>query len=154
MELYDKAVLFTELVKSEFPHTLVSAVLYGSVARGDAHEHSDIDILMVMDGLAKSRYARGSMLDPIFEKLKERRVAGPLNVLLKTPHEAQTLRLLYLDFPTDAKLLFDRDHFFQNIIKRIEERIQKTGAIKKKRGKLYYWDLKPGAYADSTFEVL
>ena len=37
---------------------LVSLVLFGSVARGEAHATSDIDLLVVADGLPRSLHAR------------------------------------------------------------------------------------------------
>lgn len=45
---------FVEQVKNVFRDNLVSIVLFGSVARGDCREDSDIDMLIVMRNLPQS----------------------------------------------------------------------------------------------------
>ncbi|MHA1710622.1 MAG: nucleotidyltransferase domain-containing protein, partial [Candidatus Freyarchaeota archaeon] len=43
---------------SSFGDRLVSLVVFGSVARGDARRDSDLDLLVVIDGLPRSRFKR------------------------------------------------------------------------------------------------
>jgi predicted nucleotidyltransferase len=39
---------------------LISVVMFGSFARGNAHEHSDIDLLVIVDNLPKDWRERGA----------------------------------------------------------------------------------------------
>ncbi len=145
---------FTHLLKGHFGDKLVSVVLFGSVARGDATEESDIDLLAVIKGLPPGRYIRHQALDSIYKKFEAEGNLTTLNCHLKTPEEAQKIRILYLDFPQDAKILYDTNDFFKRVIERVAAKIKEMGAIRKKWGKFYYWDLKPGGSAEETFEIL
>ena len=52
------AMAYAETLKSALTDRLVSVVLFGSVARGEATPFSDIDLLVVAKGLPKGRFAR------------------------------------------------------------------------------------------------
>ena len=45
--------------------------------------------------------------------------------------------------PSDAVILFDRNSFFQNILEILKARLSELGAVKKKIGDKWYWDLNP-----------
>lgn len=154
MSRRQQAEVFTKILRETFAERLLSVVLFGSVARDDARVDSDIDLLVVIKGLPVGRFARRDLLEPVFEKALVMGCNVPINEHLKTPEEAERLTLMYYDFPTDAKLLYDHDGFFKRVIDRVSSHIQKSGAQKKKWGKFYYWDLKPGAKMDKTFEVI
>jgi hypothetical protein len=51
-------------LRSALGDRLVSVVLFGSVARGDARASSDIDLLIVVEGLPKGHFARKRLLAP------------------------------------------------------------------------------------------
>ena len=53
--LRDAANAFTQEVRAEFGDRVDSIVLYGSVARGDIHEDSDVDVLVIGQDLAAHR---------------------------------------------------------------------------------------------------
>lgn len=58
--LLDDARAFTAMLDE---HLRVRAVcVFGSVARGDHHRHSDVDVLVVADGLPPDVLARGRAL--------------------------------------------------------------------------------------------
>ncbi len=154
MGLRAQAELFSDLLKKHFSARLVSVVLFGSVGRGNARPDSDIDLLVVIEGLPRGRTLRQAMLDPIYDTFASQGGIAPVNCHLKTPEEAKRITLMYLDLPTDGKILFDRDDFFKKILRKVVMRIKKSGAIRKPWGKFYYWDLKPGASTEETFEIL
>lgn len=102
------------IMREEFKGDLISIVLYGSVARGDNRNDSDVILLIVMNNLPKD-----SMLKRI--RLFETRVEDKLNLdeywnkgyyislspILKTPDEAEKISPLYLDMVYDAVILYD-----------------------------------------------
>ena len=154
MRKIEEAEVCTSELEQQFGQRLHSVVLFGSVARQEDQSDSDIDLLVVLEGLPRGRYARHQLLDSVYHKMLEKGCHTPINVHLKTPEEAQYITLMYLDFPQDARLLFDRGGFFKRILERVEEKIRAAGAIKKRWGKFHYWDLKPGAHAEETFDIL
>ncbi|PKP56357.1 MAG: hypothetical protein CVT88_10285 [Candidatus Altiarchaeales archaeon HGW-Altiarchaeales-1] len=59
---------FTEECRNSFGNKLISIILFGSYARRTYTEYSDIDLLVVADGLPKDRIARHKILNDV--KLK------------------------------------------------------------------------------------
>jgi predicted nucleotidyltransferase len=49
------------VARERFGEDLVSAVLFGSFVRGDAHEHSDVDLLLVAENLPDDWRRRGTL---------------------------------------------------------------------------------------------
>ena len=123
-------------VREEFGCSLVSYVLYGSVARGDDDKQSDIDVLSILD-TDKSYGERCSILGKILAELYRTDLAQmmmnlgynifiefyPLNV-----QEALTFRPLYLDMIDDAIILYDRNGFFKNILIKTSRVLSKLGS--------------------------
>ena len=83
---------------------LVGLVLYGSVARGEAHEGSDIDLLVVVQGL------NGSFLErqqTILASLPQRWRAT-VSLMITSPEALEAhLSSLLLDVALDGVILFD-----------------------------------------------
>ncbi|QXJ29059.1 Nucleotidyltransferase domain protein [Saccharolobus shibatae B12] len=149
-----------KIMKEEFKDDLISVVLYGSVARGDNRNDSDVDILIVMDNLP-----RDSMLKRI--RLFETKVEDKLNLdeywnkgyyvslspILKTPEEAGKISPLYLDMVYDAVILYDKDEFFTKILQKLKERLTELGAERVRMGKKWYWILKKDSRFGETVEL-
>ena len=143
-----------QLLKKTFADQLVSAVLFGSVARGTADADSDIDILVILKDLPPGRFKRQAVLESVYQRTDAMGLTGRINCHLKTPEEARKISLYYFDFPADSKILHDTNRFFADIIEEVKKIIQKNGSIRKRWGKFYYWDLRPGTNADETVEIL
>jgi hypothetical protein len=62
---------------------------------------------------------------------------------MKTKEDAMNLSPLYLDMVTDAKILYDKDDFFKEILKKLKSELDLLNARKIQVGKKWYWDLKP-----------
>lgn len=101
---------------------LVSVVLFGSLARGAAHQYSDIDLLLVVEKLPEGWRERGA-LELSFERLGLD-WGKPLQVILVEPAEidraVDTIMPLLLEIHEGYRCLLDRDEFFQNEMKRLE----------------------------------
>jgi hypothetical protein len=125
---------------------LVSLVLFGSVARGEARETSDIDVVVVAEGFPRSLADRRRPLLREWERVRREQNLPQVewNLVTKTPEEARYHSPLYLDIVEDGVLLVDRDGFFQSILDAMRARM---GVLGSRRVFLpdgsWYWDLKP-----------
>ncbi len=140
--------LLEELLKV-FGEKLVSVVVYGSVARGEARRDSDIDVLIVIEDLPRSRFERLSMymkaeerLDDLLNKLLDEGYAVTISPILKTREEAMRVSPIYLDMVEDAIIVYDKEGFFEGILRRLRKKLKELGAERVWVGKKWYWRLK------------
>lgn len=146
---------FVEQVKNVFRDNLVSIVLFGSVARGDCREDSDIDMLVVMRNLPQSFFKRIDLFIPIIEKARENASSKPLiQVYPLTVDEAAKNRPIYLDMLTDAIIIYDRDKFIEKVLERLWLKLKGLGAkkVKLKDGS-WLWMLKPDIKPGEVVEI-
>ena len=108
---------------------LVSVIVFGSFARGDAYEHSDIDLLIIVKNLPKGWRERGT-----YELSLERLGLTwntPLQVILVEPEEIRlaidNVMPLLLEIRESYRHLFDRDMFFQKEMKHFEKMMIRRG---------------------------
>jgi hypothetical protein len=135
---------------------LVSLVLFGSVARGDAHAPSDIDLLVVADGFPRSLSDRRRLLLDQWARVRAERGLGAVewNLVTKTPDEARHHSPLYLDMVEDGILLFDRDGFFASILDAMRTRMRALGSRRVYLpDQSWYWDLKPDFRFGEVVEI-
>lgn len=146
------ASLLNKLLKKtieKLGNNLISFIVFGSTARGEATGDSDVDLLIVAKELPKSRLRRQEFFIEIEEELEseleELRNLGynvDFSPILKTVEEAEKLSPLYLDMIEDAVILFDRDDFFRKVLERLRNRLEELGAERVWVGKKWYWRLK------------
>lgn len=159
--LMELARRYTETLRRHFGDRLVSVVLYGSVARGDCTNTSDIDLLIIAEGLPASWRERNRILvdieerefSPILRELYKRGIYTDFSTKIKTPEEAQRFTPFYLDLTEDAIILYDRDRFFEGVLDRFRKRLKKLGARRIWRGKAWYWEIKPDIKWGEKFEL-
>lgn len=142
---------YTQALKAYFGDRLVAVVLYGSVARGEETPESDVDLLIVAEGLPRSVRARNRLLVD-FEEMFLPALLAPwhrqglsidVSTKIKTPDEARRLTLFYLDLTEEAIILHQRGRFFQDILDRLRQRLEELGAQRRVQGGVRYWKLKP-----------
>lgn len=130
---------------------LSSFAVYGSVARGVAKEHSDIDVLVVSNDLSGSIGSRIDRLYDVEVKLRDElswlRKHGVYTGLSFYPlreEEAKRIPLLFLDLTEEAVVMYDKNRFLETILTELKARLARLGGrrifIDKEK---WYWDLKP-----------
>ncbi|RME64741.1 MAG: hypothetical protein D6778_07425 [Nitrospirae bacterium] len=82
-------------------------------------------------------------MEPFLRNLAKKGVHIELSPVFKTPEEVLKGSPLFLDMVVHCRVLYDRDHFFQNYLQELKERLEKLGAKRLQRANAWYWVLKP-----------
>ncbi|HID90397.1 TPA: nucleotidyltransferase domain-containing protein [Candidatus Bathyarchaeota archaeon] len=154
---------YVELLHERLGDRLRSVVLFGSVARGNWDESSDIDVLVVVDGWEGRLWDRLRVLLEVEGRLREGReyqeaVAKGYRPLFQpypiSTEEAQRTHAVYLDLVIDGVVLFDRDGFIAGVIEGVRRRLEGLGARRMVRPDgSHLWVLKEGARFGEGIEV-
>lgn len=134
-------------VLSSLHHTLqkqlLSVVLFGSRARGEPHQESDWDLLVIANKLPLSPFQRHIYL----KKLLPDEWRGVVSILAKTPDEFEShLSDLFLDIALDGVILHDTNHYMKDHLTRIRHLIQKHGLHREQveNNFIWHWQKFPG----------
>ncbi len=130
---------------------LISFAVFGSVVRDVFRPDSDIDILIIAEGLPSKRWQRTSEfienvekdLSGDIQRLHDKGIYPSLSPVIKSKEEVNYGSPLFLDMTEDVKILYDEADFFKDYIKGLKQRLNKLGAKKIVHKDGYYWDLKP-----------
>lgn len=137
---------------------LVALVLFDSVARGTPRADSDVDLLVVADGLARVRIRRMGEFDAVKRRLAPalaaaQGIATRLSPIFKTPEEVRAGSPLFFDMTEDARLLYDRDDFMAGALRDLRDRMARLGARQIWKGDAWHWDLKPDYRPGEVFDI-
>ena len=146
--------------RAHYGARLAAVAVYGSVGRGTPRFDSDVDLLIVADGLPDGRFPRVEDFNAVEESLSPRlravRAAGlrpELSPIFKTRAELHRGTPLLLDMTEDARILFDPERCLAETLERLRGRLRKLGAKRIWRGNAWYWDLKPDYKWGDTIEL-
>jgi predicted nucleotidyltransferase len=139
---------------------LTSVALFGSVGRGTPRPDSDLDLLIIADGLPAGRMRRiedfaavETAVASAIARAERDGLSPLLSPVFKTPAEAAVGSPLFLDMTEDARLLFDRNAFLANLLAAFRARLERLGARRIWRGNAWLWDLKPDYRVGEEFEL-
>ncbi len=146
--------------KSFYGDNLVSFIVFGSVARETFRFNSDIDILIIAENLPDGRMKRVKQFlaveektEPFLESLEKQGIHTYISPVFKTPDEVKKGSPLFLDMVEDALILYDKNEFFTQWLKKFKERLKKLGAKRVWRGNMWYWVLKPDYKPGEVIEL-
>jgi len=143
-----KAVAVDSLL-NRFGKDLEAAILFGSWARGEPSELSDLDFFVIVRGLPKEtvrrRYMVYEALTPLMRKFK-RQVSV---IEADTEEIGKHITPLLIDIAHDGIILYDRDGRVEGFLKRVRDAVKKAGLTRYRTSDgRYGWkpaqDLKPG----------
>lgn len=147
-EDYREAVdRFVHAVTDRLGDRLVSVVLYGSVARGTPKKGSDVDLLVVVEGLPNGVTPRLELLrgptDEAERVLRETRPEGWISVATRTPEEVHHGGPLFYDMTIDGEreILVDRGGFLASWLDEVRRRMIALGAHRESYLGHPYWVL-------------
>lgn len=134
---------FVDVVRARWGQDLISVVLFGSWARGEARPGSDIDVLVIRGGFPKSRLDRHMELFEV-AKAVSREFASRVSIVPLTLEEARETKPFYLGMLTACSILYDAGDFFRSLLRRLNDRLRALGAQRRTdRDGFEYWVLKP-----------
>jgi predicted nucleotidyltransferase len=142
----EQKVLLDEVVtalRDGLGERLVSLVLFGSRARGDAKEESDWDLLLIAQGLAQGTLQRHIALKKILPDAWR----GRVSLLAKTPEEFEAhLPALYLDIALDGIVLYDRGDYVAERLEAVRVLLERRGLSREQiqRDLVWHWKEFPG----------
>ncbi|MHA1711059.1 MAG: nucleotidyltransferase domain-containing protein [Candidatus Freyarchaeota archaeon] len=130
--------------------------------RGEDDVESDVDVLVVAEGLPEDAGLRTRETNWIHLKLRETEAyrllrASGRNCLISdvffTPEEVERHPPVLLDMVEDGVILYDKNGFLRNVLEGLSEKLRRMGARRIKAGKGRYWILKPGAEPPEVVEI-
>ena len=129
---------------SDLPTYIKAVLLFGSIARGEANEYSDVDLLIlhsnlpIIDLVERRRYLYRLIIErlgDVFDSITL--IDMSLNEFLKP----DVVTPLLLNIYVDAVVILDRVGVIEEFLSNVRKRVVEVGLKKVKDGKAYYWIL-------------
>jgi len=129
---------------SDLPMYVKAVLLFGSIARGEANEYSDVDLLIlhsdlpIIDLVERRRYLYRLIIERlggVFDSITL--IDMSLNEFLKP----DVVTPLLLNIYVDAVVILDRVGVIEEFLSNVRKKVVEVGLKKVKDGKAYYWIL-------------
>jgi len=121
-----------------------AVVLFGSLARGEARERSDVDLLVLHEGcgiedpVKRRRYLYRVMAEALGREFEAITVIDMELAEFVRPKEVTPL---LLNIYWDGMVVLDRTGVLREFLSRVRRRISSSGLRRVRDGKAYYWVL-------------
>lgn len=128
----------------DLPEYVKAVLLFGSLARGEAGERSDIDLLILHSNMPLSdpverRRLLYKFVAECLEGVSESITLIDMDIELFL--KPTTVTPLLLNIYADALVVVDRTGKIEEFLRHVRERIRELGFVRVKDGKAYYWVL-------------
>ncbi len=140
----------TRLLRENYADRLQSVCVYGSVARGTASASSDVDMLVVVEGI---RGSVGKRLEELYESVApiedERRflyrneLFTDVSFFPLSRDEASRFLPIYLDIIDEGVIVFDKEGFLEKVLSQCRSLVRKAGGQKVVKNGRWFWRLDP-----------
>jgi len=133
MKTMDKAIEHTiiEEMKRHFGSELMSVVLFGSQARGTADEHSDIDLVVIVEGVSSDWHEQKESILEL--TMSPKLFALPVSIILKSPDVVKasldTIQPLLFGILKGYRVLYDPEDFFETQAQIYRERMREWNVL-------------------------
>ena len=124
---------------------IAGVVLFGSAARGEEGERSDVDLLVLWEGLDKN-----GALRTVYDTVSRFFPPGIELTVLEAEYwifvSTRKLTPLLINIAYDGVILYDKYGKLSEFLSRIKQGLGEKGLVRKRLGKSYYWVLpEPGS---------
>ena len=135
-QICDRAV---EVLKNIFGDDFKALALFGSAAREEETEYSDIDLFAIIENIPQSHFKRSTLFNRISALNFKRRML----ILSKTEREfISHFPSLYLDLDLDGHVLYDRNDFLRARFNKIKNLIKQAELSRKRLNENIVWKFK------------
>ena len=123
-------------LKQALDENLVAIVLFGSRARGEAHEASDWDLLLLAHDLPEKLFKRHLYLKGLLPDIWR----GQVSIVAKTPQEFEAnLPCLFLDIAVDGVIFYDSDNYMADQLDYLRRLIKEAGLHREQHKGDFNW---------------
>jgi predicted nucleotidyltransferase len=107
---------------------LLAVALFGSRARGDAKDDSDVDVYVLAEGLPADPFDRVALL----ARARPRQIDYALSLVARTPEEFEAdITPLHLDLALDARVLYERAGWLSSRLAIVRQRIEEATLVRR-----------------------
>jgi hypothetical protein len=149
---------FLDLVKEL--DQIVSIALFGSIARGDGREESDVDLIIIHKGerkLVEKAIIKAILNLRTFDEYIKLREEGFYLEFCPIPISIRRLKQhpwILLDVIDHGVILFDKGNILKDELQRMKEKMRRLGSKKiLLPDGSWYWDLKPDLKPGEVFDL-
>nr|MDO8098858.1 nucleotidyltransferase domain-containing protein [Candidatus Njordarchaeota archaeon] len=159
--------LLTRLLLREFGDELISIILYGSAVKETFQlDRSDIDLLYILEDDTKNVWQHEINVFRSFQSAWEYRAPDywlrtkgfygypEVTTACLEKRNARNFQPTYLDMLHHRAIVYDKEGFFQVLIRRLEKALKTLGAIRRENPDgTYSWILKPDIIPGEVLEI-